>query len=300
MSDDVFRLVEPEGFESLVDDLAEYDGNDNVVVGTLSEATREYDPEDDLLRVADFVYPGEIVDDPTDALDDANDALVTSGFTAEEYLDASADVVFSPSEYKRVAREVASEYDDPVFVVGIWSPGRDYRMTGNAENGKPRRLSRMAYPERAFDTAKGCEPLQKMSLTIQGTVVVERSQLSTEAIEFVAGERDELEIADRNPDMLEPVEVQDLVGRLSPGDEVQINDRARPLEVVPPGESEMIGTTADVNVFLEARGNHYRIAFDSSESARPRLVWASDSEYITELEVVSSTEASPEMETGNA
>jgi hypothetical protein len=283
--DDVFRLVDLDGFESLLDDLTEFDGNDQIVVGSLSETTREYDAEDDLLRVADFVFPREIVGDVSDALGEIDDSLLTSGFTGEQYLNSGADMVYSPTEYKQLARDVAGAYSDPVFVIGVWHPGQKYQMTGNPDNAKPRRCSRMVFPEEAFATEKGVQPLQKMSLTLQGAVVMERSHLTTEAVEFLDGDRDHLEIADRNPDVLEPEEVRELVGNLSPGDKIKVNDRSRPLTVISGEESEMFPVAWEENVFLESHGNHYRIAFDEDSSRRPELEWKSDSEYIHEIEV---------------
>lgn len=290
MSDKIIRVYTPDDYAEQIDKMAESMSDRGIVLGTLegAQVRVRYDEDENLKRLGEFVYPAELFADErqTSDLASADTQLVATGVFPEEILDSTAVDVIGYDNLKEHAREIATNFEDPIFFVGVFHPDGNYQMTGNPDNNKPRRLGSMTFPERVFDTDGGLAPLQKLHLGFPGTVVIEADRLTDETVAYARGDRDELPIKEREDDRMDPDDLDDLLHSLSEGDRVQINDRNRPLTVVPRSETTQIGVANHECVFLSGNGTDYRVPIPNRDGRYPKLEWKSDSEYIGDLEVV--------------
>lgn len=294
MSDVVIRAMSSEEFAEQVEKMADDQPEKAIVLGDLEgrNGRPTYNADANTKHLGEFVYPGELFAKPegTEPLESADTRLVATGVFPSKYIDLECDAVLDYDEYKRYALDVADEFRDPVFIIGGWFPTGNYQITGNSENNKPRRCGSMAFEERVFDTATGCQPLNELHLGFPGTIVLEADTLAKGTVEYVRGERDELPFEEREDDRMDAAEINAILRDLSPGDRIQVNDRNRALTVVPRSESSRIGVAGYECVFLSGNGTDYRIKVPKRDTDYPELEWHTDSEYIGELEVVDRTE----------
>lgn len=248
--------------------------------------------DDNCKRISDFIYPGEVFVDE-DTLDDVDNAatdLIATGIIPEKMLATDHDAVFTFEEYRDRVREVAADFDEPVFYSGKFSPGRNYRTYGNADNDKPRRAASMHFPEDAFE-ARGTDPVESMDMALPGTIVLEGSHLTDDALAVARGEKDAIELADRNEDAMDPDVLYDTLTSLSPGDRVVVNERTRSMTVVSPEETSRRDYSNSETMFLSGNGTEYRVSFAEKY---PKMDWSSDTEWITTVDVVG--QADPEQQ----
>jgi len=294
MSDAVIRVYTPEDFAEQIDKMAESMDDRSIVLGDLEgqHAGIRHESDENLARLAEFVYPAELFADGTGttALESSDRRLAATGVMPSKHLDTSSRQVLDYDEYKQYAREIAAEFHDPIFLIGAWHAGRNYNLYGNPDNSKPRRIASMAYPETVFEAAGGTEPLHDLHLGFPGTVVLEADTLGDETVEYARGERDELPIEEREDDGMDAEEINQLLRGLSEGDRVRINDRNRPLAVVPRDNTRHIGVAGHDCVFLSGNGTDYRVKIENRDSRYPELEWSSDREYIGDIEVVERSE----------
>lgn len=294
MSDAVIRVYTPEYFAEQIDKMAESMPDRSIVLGDLvgQNAGIRYHSEANLKRLAEFVCPAELFaeESGTAGLESADHRLAATGVFPSEYMDESEPAVLDYDQYAEYASEIAVEFRDPLFFVGAWNADRNYQITGNPDNSKPQKCGNMAYLERVFATSQGCEPLNKLHLGFPGTVVLEADAFDEATVEYARGERDELPLDEREDDRMDAEEINGILRGLSEGDRIQVNDRNRPLTVVPRAETSQIGIAGYDCVFLSGNGTDYRIKIEDRDSRYPELEWSSDREYIEDIEVVERSE----------
>ncbi|OLZ39112.1 hypothetical protein A6E15_19300 [Natrinema saccharevitans] len=294
MSDTVIRVYTPENFAEQIDKMAEAKPDRAIVLGDLvgRHAGTRYEDDEHLKQLGEFVYPAELFADETGTtgLEAADHRLAATGVFPSEYVDETEPAVLSYDEYQDYADDVAGEFRDPIFLVGAWHPGHSYQITGNPENSKPRKCGSMAYPESVFETTQGCAPLNELHLGFPGTVVLEADALDEETVAYARGECHELPVEEREDNRMEAKAINQTLRSLSDGDRVRVNDRDRPLTVVPRAETTQIGVGGYDCVFLSGNGTDYRIKIENGDSQYPELEWRSDREYIGEIEVVERAE----------
>jgi len=281
------RLVDTEGYHVLIDQLAEEMPDRRFLFGQVGgrNARITLDEGSNSKRVADFIYPAEIFSDPGTMADvkEADKSLLTTAFIPQEYLDQTTDCVYTAEEMHELVDRVAEAVDgDAAFLIGGFSPGRNYQITGNPENSKPRKISALQYPEYAFDTEAGCEPLHNLHLGLPGTLVIEQLAFTEEALAFMRDERDRLPIQERDTGPY-PEDLNAELRDLSPGDRVTVNDRSRPLTVIPSEDTRQLSWSSGETVFLRGNGTDYRIHV--RDGKYPRMDWSSDRTYVKEVDV---------------
>jgi hypothetical protein len=276
-----------DGFLKSIDGLEADKPERSVVLGRLDgrHANVLQKEDQNFKRLSDFIFPGEIFADP-DTLDDLRNArtdLIVTGVMPSKMLATDHEDVLTYDEYRDVVRDVASDFDDPVFLTGHFHAGRSYRMTGNAKNNKPRHFASMYFPEAVFAT-DGCAPLKNMASGYPGTVVLEADQLTENAQAVARGEIDSFDLDGREDDSMEPAEIYETLTSLSPGARVRLNDRNRAMEVVPRSETSRLGYANAECMFLTGNGTEYRLTL--KEDSYGQLDWSSDTEYVRSVEVV--------------
>jgi|GEM_PF-5678181 len=290
MSEVKIRLESRDGYHELVDALEDEFPDRLVAIGqspglglaiTLDESSNTK-------RVADFIYPAEIFTEPgaTTDLGNGDFRLLGASLTPAKHVDQSTDGVLDYDDFREEIDAAADALDgDAAFLVGGFSPDGNWQMYGNADNDKPRKLSSIQYPERYFET-DGTAALREIHSGLFGTVVLSQSLFTDESLAFMRGERDRLPLNERDTGP-SPDELREQLRSLSPGDEVLVNDRKRPLTVLAPDEAKRRGYASGEAVFLSGNGTEYRVHIHAD--VYPRLEWSTDREAIGQLDVVTTT-----------
>lgn len=291
MSELKIRLENAEEYHELINALAENMPDQSFVLPEIGGRNSgiSIDHDNGFKRVADFVFPAEIFSssETRDDIAAADKRLLAPGLIPNEYLDTDADCVVSYDDLHEMADAAAESVDgDAAFLIGGFSPNGNWNMTGNPDNNKPRKLSAMHFPERAFDTATACEPLQKVHTGLLGTLVMPQSAFTDESLAFMRGERDRLPIEERDTGP-SPEEINEQLRGLSPGDMVTVNNRSRALRVIPNDETRRIGWSSGETMFLKGNGTVYRLHI--KDGKYPKMDWSSDRVSVTEVEIDEQT-----------
>lgn len=145
-------------------------------------------------RIGDAAFPGYAFGDETDddPLETFDTTLIGTLNAPESVVRPEHPAVHTPAEYIDVFRDVVDEYDPAEYAVfvGAFAPAGDYSIMNE---GAIHRVGDTIVPADAFKNQVGIDGVGKANQFFYGTTIVPRSILSTDALELVDGERDEIE-----------------------------------------------------------------------------------------------------------
>lgn len=157
--------------------------------------------------IGDVAYPrvGFADPDTTTDLESADRSLIATTFFDAEHVDTSSPHVLDVDEYADVADDVLEQYDpdDHAVFTGAFAPQDSYSFS---VDGPFMRAADAVYPASAFTHSTGLSSLNAGKTSLYGSIVIPREHLSSDALDILSGELDEITATQDDEDDSEQVE----------------------------------------------------------------------------------------------